>query len=325
MKSFLVFFVTLFFPVWLAGHEYHFEADWLTPPMGMAQIGDSHGEIAVDSNGLVYVSVAGGDKPGIQVYSREGKYLRNVPNSRANHHGFTIVNQNGKEYIYAACLGGDTAAIKLSLDGEVLLTIPTHRIPKSEWIPHPKRPEQGPGLALTHIDVAPNKDIYIIDGYRSDKIFVFDYKGIYKKRIAGKKAPYNFNNAHKFAVDRRFEPARLLVCDRNNRRLVHLSLEGDLIGEVATELRRPSSIAFYKDLVGVAEINGRVSVLDKRGKMVSQMGANENPEEVDTNRVEPGKWREGTVTSPHGIAFDGDGNVLMAEWNKWGRVLRWER
>jgi YD repeat-containing protein len=29
------------------------------------------------------------------------------------------------------------------------------------------------------------------------------------------------------------------------------------------------------------------------------------------------------VTSPHGITFDNDGNILETEWNKWGRVLRW--
>jgi YD repeat-containing protein len=31
------------------------------------------------------------------------------------------------------------------------------------------------------------------------------------------------------------------------------------------------------------------------------------------------------VTSPHGIAFDNDGNILETEWNKFGRVLRWDR
>jgi hypothetical protein len=36
-------------------------------------------------------------------------------------------------------------------------------------------------------------------------------------------------------------------------------------------------------------------------------------------------WREGVVTSPHGITFDGQGNILETEWNVFGRVLRWDR
>ena len=39
----------------------------------------------------------------------------------------------------------------------------------------------------------------------------------------------------------------------------------------------------------------------------------------------PADWREGVVTSPHGITFDNDGNILETEWNQFGRVLRWNR
>jgi hypothetical protein len=41
--------------------------------------------------------------------------------------------------------------------------------------------------------------------------------------------------------------------------------------------------------------------------------------------VTPADWREGVVTSPHGITFDNDGNILETEWNIFGRVLRWNR
>jgi YD repeat-containing protein len=41
--------------------------------------------------------------------------------------------------------------------------------------------------------------------------------------------------------------------------------------------------------------------------------------------VKPADWREGVVTSPHGITFDNDGNILETEWNQFGRVLRWNR
>ncbi len=304
-------------------HDYQHAADWHHSPDGLEHPGNSHGEIDVDSKGQIYVSISGGPKSGIQVYSPDGKYLHNVPNARGNHHGFSLVQEDGKDVIYAACLGGNTALIKLTTAGELLLEIPSSKIPESEWGIVPWNKKAGPKLALTHADVGPNGDIYIIDGYASDKIFVFDKEGNYKKRIAGKEHPHNFFNAHKFSVDRRYTPARLLVCDRNNRRLVHLDLEGQFLGVFKGDLLRPSSVAFYKDLVAVAEINGRVSVLDMGGRVVGQMGHNSNEKQVDTNKVKPEDWREGIVTSPHGITFDMTGNVIMTEWNNWGRILRW--
>ena len=59
----------------VADHKLAYELvpNWLTPPEGMETIGNSHGEIDVDSKGNVYVSVEG-EKSGIQVYTPDGKY-----------------------------------------------------------------------------------------------------------------------------------------------------------------------------------------------------------------------------------------------------------
>ncbi|MBC7981127.1 MAG: hypothetical protein H7Y36_11240, partial [Armatimonadetes bacterium] len=88
--------------VTVSAHEYGFHKNWPELPDGIKNIGDSHGEIDVDSAGLIYVSVMGGDKHGIQIYSAAGKYLRNLPNAMDNHHGFSIVRENGKDYLFAA-------------------------------------------------------------------------------------------------------------------------------------------------------------------------------------------------------------------------------
>jgi len=75
----------------------------------------------------------GGEKHGIQIYTAGGKYIRNLPNARNNHHGFTIVQEDGKDVIYAACLGDPkTALLKLSITGDVFLEIPLSAIPKEE-------------------------------------------------------------------------------------------------------------------------------------------------------------------------------------------------
>jgi len=296
-------------------HEYHHEKDWLNVPEGLESIGNSHGEIDVDSEGLFYVSVVGGDKQGIQIYSPEGEYLRNLPNARNNHHGFTMVQEDGKDVIYAACLKDpNTALLKLGIDGEVLLEIPLSAIPE----------EVGTKFALTHADRAPNGDIWIIDGYGSDRVLIFDKEGKYKGVVAGKKEPWSFSTAHKFAFDYRYDPARVLVCDRSNDRLVHLDLEGNFLGEFATGVARPCNVDFHGDLVCVAQLASGISIFDKEGELVKRLGPNDNPKEFNTNGVPPEKWREGVTTSPHGATFDKDGNVVTTEWNKWGRILRWD-
>ena len=290
----------------------------MKPAGGEVGIGDSHGEIAVAKNGEVYVSVTGGPNPGIQVFSGEGKYLRNVPGAPTDLHGFTIVREGDKEFIYGAGVSSGKV-YKLTLEGEVVLEIATTETEAASLM---KKSKDGKAMPkLTSADALPNGEIFVVDGYGSDHIFRFDQKGTYLGAFGGKKAPLSLSNCHKVFVDPRYDEPRLLLCDRKNLRLVHTTLEGELISEFATDLRRPSAASFFEDLVVVAEIKGRISVFDKEGKMVATMGTNEEGP-ISTNKVEPEIWKTGISNSPHGIAFDNEGNILMAEWNKWGRLLK---
>ncbi|MEK0445733.1 MAG: hypothetical protein RLZZ399_1054 [Verrucomicrobiota bacterium] len=182
------------------------------------------------------------------------------------------------------------------------------------------------GLRLTSADAAPNGDIYVVDGYGTSWIFVFDSQGKFKKQFGGPVEPFKLSNCHKVHVDNRFEPARLFLCDRGNNRMLHTSLDGELLGVIADkDLRKPSSASFFQDLVCVAEIAGRVSIWNKEGKMVAALGTNDTPGQAGGNGVLPADWRDNVVTSPHGITFDAKGNILETEYNKYGRVLRWNR
>jgi hypothetical protein len=267
----------------------------------------------VDSKGNLYVSVQE-EGAGVQVYGPDGKFIKALP-LPGSLHGFVVRKDEGAEFLYAAVLG-QQKVIKTTLDGKVVLEIPTSAFPAG------KGGEKG--LKLTNCDVAPNGDIYVVDGYGQSWIFVFDRAGKFKTVFGGPVEPLKLANAHKIFIDTRFEPARVLVCDRGNNRMLHTDLAGNLIGVVAAEgLRRPSSASFHGDLMCVAEIAGRVSVWNKDGKLVADLGANDTKGQTNTPKVEPKDWRAGVVTSPHGITFDNDGNILETEWNVFGRVLRW--
>ena len=293
---------------------YTLTPDFITPPPGKTSIGDGHGEIRVDKAGLIYISVQGQPEGGIQVYSPEGKYLRHLAGTPGSLHGFVIHQEETGEFIYAAVLG-DSRVLKMTLDGKVVLEIPKTAFPAEQ---------SAPGLKLTSCDVAPNGDIYVVDGYGKDWIFVFDKQGKFKTVFGGQGEPLKLKNTHKIFIDPRFTPARILACDRGNNRILHLDLDGKLLGVVADQdLRRPSSVSFHGDLMCVAEIAGRVSVFNKAGKLVASLGVNDTAGETNTPRMKPDQWRTGTVTSPHGITFDKQGNILETEWNTFGRVLRW--
>lgn len=292
---------------------YEFAPNFIQPPPGKTEIGNGHGEIACDKAGNFYVSVQEKDA-GIQVYGPDGKFIKalKLPQSL---HGFVVREDEGKEYLFAAVLG-EKRVIKTTLDGALVLEISTASFPADKAGPK--------GLALTNCDVAPNGDIYVVDGYGISHIFVFDRAGKFKSVFGGPGAPYGFKNTHKIFIDKRFEPSRVVALDRGNNRMLHLDLDGKIIGIIADkDLRNPSSASFHGDLMCVAEIAGRVSVWDKDNKMVAELGA--NPVKTNTPKIEPKDWQQGTVTSPHGITFDNNGNILETEWNQWGRVLRWNK
>ncbi len=303
-------------PVWTAG------PDPLQLPGDLPSIGNQHGDVAVSANGDLYVSVMQGLRAGVQVYAADGTYLRNVKDAPTDFHGFVIHQGADGEFIYGPQLGGGKI-VKLTLEGEVALTIPGEAIPKEYWLVNPKTGQAA--LRLTGCTVAPNGDLFVTDGYATDYVHRFNAKGEYLATFGGKAAPYGFKTLHKIAIDTRFDPPRLVGTDRANNRVVHLSLEGELLGEIATDLLMPAAAVVQGDLLAVGEIKGRVTIFDKENRVVARLGENPNPDEVGTNKIEPAQWKPGVVNAPHGVAFNAAGDLFVSEYSLHGRVLKFTR
>ena len=269
-----------------AAADYKVVPDWLRLPQGRDQLGNMHGDVAVSSTGDVYVSVQD-PQAGLQVYAPDGRFLRNVPDAPADLHGFVIRRQPDGEFIFGPTLRGQTI-VKMTLEGKVVLTIPASAIPDEFKVRNARSGQLS--VLLTGMDVAPNRDLYVTDGYASDYIHRFDKAGKYLNSFGGKKEPYNFSTLHKLAIDTRFQPARIIACDRANNRVVHLSLSGDLIG----------------------------------GQVVTRLGTNTEPG-VGGNQLKPEQWRPGIVVSPHGVATNDRGDLFVSEFNIFGRIHRFNR
>ena len=295
-------------------------ADWLKLPAGRENLGNMHGDIAVSSTGEVYVSVQD-PAAGLQVYAPDGKFVRNVPNAPSDLHGFVIHKEADGEFIYGATMRGQTV-VKMRLDGGIVMTIGSAQIPDQFKIRNARSGQLS--MLLTGLDVAPNGDIYVTDGYASDFIHRFDKTGKYLSSFGGKAAPYSFNTLHKLAIDTRFQPARIIAVDRANNRVVHMSLSGEFLGVVASDLLLPAAITLNGDHVVVGELRGRVTVLDKAGKVVERIGENSG-EGVGTNQAKPESWRPGLLLSPHGVALNAQGDLFVSEFNQYGRVHKFNR
>lgn len=293
--------------------EYLFEAvpGWAGIPDKL-QIGPTHGGVVVDKAGLIYTS--SDSAKGIYVFQPDGTLVRTIAPDYSGIHGMNIREENGEEFIYAAHLLG-FQAIKMKLDGSVVLTITYPR--EANMYP------EGKGFKPTAIAVAPSGEIFVADGYGSSRIHKFTADGKYIKTFGTKgNGDGEIHTSHGLAMDTRTGTPLLLVCDRENRRLVHFDLEGNFVGVITTGLRRPCSLSIHGDLVAIAELEGRVAIIDKTNKVVATVGDNPDKSQWAKFDVSPDLWKPGIFTSPHGVAFDASGNLYVQDWSKTGRLSK---
>ena len=274
--------------------------------------GPTHGSAAVDKEGNIYITLNSPNQEGfgILVYDKEGKVKKGIAKGEHGLHSLIYVEQDGKGYLYGALNGqkDKKGAVKLSLDGEVLL-----RIGK------PEESKAG-GFNPTGVAVGPNGDIYMADGYASQFIYQFDKKGKFIRQFGERgKGDGQFNTCHGINVDYRGKEPTLLIADRENGRLQSFTLDGKFIAVTTTGLRRPCAVVFHGDLAAVAELAGRAVVLDKDNKVISVLGDNPNKGQRANYKVDPKDWTEGFFNAPHGLSFDNDGNLIITEWNANGR------
>jgi len=280
---------------------------------GKSVLGPTHGGVVVDKAGNIYTSA----NMGVFVFSPEGQVLRRfIGPEYSNIHDIEIRAEEDGEYLYGA-RNANAEGIKIhSETGAIVLKLPF---------------PQESGLKLTRfsptaITVAPNGDIFLSDGYASNHIFKFDKTGKYLMHFGTKGNDLKqFNTAHGMTLDTRYEPPRLLICDRNHEpkgRLLHYDLNGEFIAEVVTGLGMPTSAAVQGDYVAVPDLHGRLVILDKSNTIISVLGSNPDPAKRVNFNVPQDQWIEGIFSGTHGSYWDKDGNLYVQDWNVSGRIMK---
>jgi hypothetical protein len=286
---------------------------WGLSAEGKSQIGPTHGGVVVDQDGNVYTSA----NAGVFVFSPDGKLIRRfVDDQHSAIHDLEIRSEGNDEFIYGARnVAGE--GIKFHAEtGDVVLKL---GIPKESGLNLTK-------WSPTAITVAPNGDIILADGYASNHIFKFDKTGKYLMHFGIKgNGLKEFNTCHGMTLDTRYDPPRLLICDRNHQpkgRLLHYDLDGNYIDEVVTGLGMPTSAAVQGDYVSVPDLHGRVVILDKTNTIMAVLGHNPDPAKGRNFGIPQDQWVEGVFSGTHGSYWDKDGNLYVQDWNTSGRIMK---
>lgn len=286
---------------------------WGLRPDGRSSIGSTHGGVVIDKAGNIYTSA----KAGVFVFSPDGKVVQSyLGKEYSNIHDMEIRAEGDEEFIYGA-RNQDAEGIKFNArSGEIVLKLP-----------YPE--ESGLGKIRfnpTAITVLDNGDIYLSNGYATNHIFKYDKQGKYLMHFGEKGNELKqFNTAHGMTLDKRYDPPRLLICDRNHQpkgRLVHYSLEGEFIEEVITGLGMPTSVAIQGDYVSVPDLHGRVVILDKSNTIMAVLGHNPDPAKGRSFNIPQSEWIEGIFSGTHGSYWDADGNLYVQDWNVDGRIMK---
>jgi hypothetical protein len=286
---------------------------WGLDANGKSVLGSTHGSVVIDKAGNIYTSA----KKGVVVFSEDGKVIRSfLGKAHADMHDMEIREEGGVEYIYAARNNSRETIKFQASDGKIVLKI---GFPKESGL-------NGKRFNPTAVTVTANGDIFVSDGYASNIIFVFDKTGKYLRHFGSKgNGLKQFNTAHGMTLDTRYDPPRLLICDRNHKpkgRLLHYSLEGEFIDVVVTGLGMPTAVAVQGDYVAVPDLHGRLVILDKSNTIIAVLGHNANPRTRVNFGVKQENWIEGIFSGTHGSYWDKDGNLYVQDWNVSGRIMK---
>ncbi|MCA9097628.1 MAG: 6-bladed beta-propeller [Planctomycetaceae bacterium] len=280
---------------------------------GKSVLGSTHGSVVIDKTGHIYTS----SSMGVFVFSPEGEVVRRFLGDEYNNiHDMEIRDEADGEYIYGA-RNNNAEGIKFNAEtGAMMLKLP---FPKESGLNLEK-------FSPTAITVAPNGDIFLSDGYASNHISKFDKTGKYLMHFGEKGNELKqFNTAHGMTLDTRYDPPRLLICDRNHQpkgRLLHYSLEGEYLEEVVTGLGMPTAVAIQGDYVSVPDLHGRLVILDKSNTIIAVLGHNSDPATRVNHNVPQDKWIEGIFSGTHGSYWDKEGNLYVQDWNISGRIMK---
>ena len=296
-------------------HRYLWVPGWAELPEGMT-LGNTHGCMAVDGAGRIYANTD--SEHAVVVFEADGSFVTSWGAELAGGlHGMVWRKEGEKEFLYLAHTGRHQV-LKTTLDGEVVQSFP--------WPEESGHYESATQYRPTGVAVAPSGDVYVVDGYGKGWLHRFRSDGSYVASWGGPgEEPGRFRTPHGIWLDARGAEPALIVADRENHRLQVFDLEGELLRVIDGDLRRPCTVFEHGGHLAVADLAGRVTILDENDEFLVHLGDNPDPDKRANNGVRPESWADGEFLAPHGVAWDARGDLYVLDWNFQGRLSKLAR
>lgn len=184
------------------------------------------------------------------------------------------------------------------------------------------------GIAVHDHGRGSDGQVWVADGYGQSLVHAFDHLGNHLWTTDGGDSGLTFNTPHAILVDDYGPVPRLLVADRGNRRIVVLTLNGQVLGTLGGGvLTSPSGLALRDGRLWVTELYGSIKILDLQGELLDTFGTEFGVRSpgwpnalMDGATVAP-PTRSAQFSSPHGIAASTTGEVIIGEWRIGGRTV----
>jgi len=281
-------------------------------------LGSTHGCMVVDRQGRILVNTDTEDA--VIVFSKDGRVVERFGRQfRGGLHGMTLRVEGDEEVLYLAHTGRHEL-VKMTRAGKVLWTL---GFPEQAGIY-----EQADQYRPTAVAVAADGRLFAADGYGKSWVHIYDKDQGYLKSFGGPgKADGKMRTPHGLWLDARGEEPLLLVCDRENHRLQWFTLQGEFVRKVTAGMRRPCNVYPLRGKgrtgwLAVADLTGRVAILDEEDEVVVLLGDNAPDNLRATNRVGREQWRPGRFFAPHSVCADAEGSLYVMDWSAIGRVSK---
>ncbi|MFS3128581.1 hypothetical protein ACLM5J_09265 [Nocardioides sp. Bht2] len=318
--------------------------------------GFAHHGLAITSTDEVLAFHAGQ----LVTFAPSGDLLRVSRPGLTEGHGITVVSEDGDDMVWVADPGfaidcgtgtGDGKlpptfgtgldlevrpgrVVKLSLDGEITLELPTP--PSPDDSPGPFAPYAPTSVAVDEVGLGGTGDIWVADGYGSNAVHRYSSSGAHLQSLTGTEGAGRFDCPHAVFIHRvEGRDPEVYVADRGNARVAVYGLDGTFRRAIGDGfLTSPSGFARWGDLLVVVELFARLTLLDLNDHLVGRLG--EDPEATDrvgwpnahngigAARV-PDALRPGVLNSPHAAAVNSRGELFVAEWVIGGRYTKFVR
>ncbi|HWF19211.1 MAG TPA: twin-arginine translocation signal domain-containing protein [Verrucomicrobiae bacterium] len=309
-------------------HTYEAVEDWGQLPEGM-KYGFGCG-VVVDSKDNVYVTSRSAN-PCVAIFDRDGNLIETWSKEFADEVNFTtaqvadtahclyLIKEGHQDVIYwtenisTNKQGRKFGArvYKTDMRGKILYEIGNV---EKEGSTSQKFDWTNP----TDVAVAPNGDIYVVDGYGSQRVSRFDKNFKHIKTIGGPgKEHGKFNTCHGVWVNTLRKAPEVYIADRANGRIEIYSMELEYKRTVLNGVvRNPCCFYQHKGNLFIPDLASRVTIIDRDDKVVAQLGDGKDKKDKDTN--------PGLFAAPHALTVDSRGDLYVVEWVGFGRPRKFK-